>query len=189
MRRRALSDDAGLTLIELLVTVLLLGLVVSAVAGVMISMFSAQRTVASVTQKTTAAQAAASGIADGVRNASDLALTAPSGSNQLLVVRTANSDATLTWSCRAWYFDAAAGALRATTTADGTKITAPSATQLSKWTLVAGDLAPRTGTGIFTAVAGGIAISFNAQTSAGPPVVISTTATKRSGVAEAGSCF
>ena len=189
MRRRDLPHDAGLTLIELLVTMLLLGLVFSAVAGVMISMFAAQNTVSAVTQKTTAAQAAASNIAVGVRNASDLSLTTPSGSNQLLVVRTANSDATITWSCKAWYFDAGTATLRTKTTADGTKITAPTAAQLSGWALLAGDVAPRTGTGIFAAVAGGVAISFNAQTSAGPPVAIKTTATKRSGVTEAGSCF
>ncbi len=183
--------DSGLTLVEMLVASLILSVVLIAVAGMMISMFAAQRTVSAVTQATTAAQAAASNIATGVRNASDLSLTTPSGTtNQLLVVRTANNDVnTLTWSCKAWYFSSTDGSIRTKTTANGTKITAPAADQLATWTVLVDDVTPRSGAGIFTAVAGGIEIAYDAQISEGDPVVIQTTATKRSGVTEAGTCF
>lgn len=186
-----LKSDSGFTLVELLVTCLLLGLVFAVVGGIFMSVTAAQRTVTALTTTTSAAQVSASTIVGGVRNASDVsAVYAPSGNDQYFVVRTASQGATITWTCRAWYFSAAnGGSIRYTQTADGTKITAPTSTQLASWSLLATGISPRTGTGIFTAATGGMTISYNAVATGSTPVAIQTTALKRTGVTEAGTCF
>jgi Tfp pilus assembly protein PilV len=181
--------DSGLTLIELMIAGLILSVVLLAIGGITIGILSAQRTVAAVTQTATAAQAAASEIAAGIRNSSDSRLSTPSGTDQLLVVRTAGSQSSLSWSCRAWYYSAADGSIRSTVTADGTRIAAPNATQLATWALLVSDVTPRSGTGVFSVVADGFAIAFDAEIDDGVPVSIETTAIKRTGVAEAGTCF
>lgn len=181
-------DDAGLTLIELMVAGLILSIVLLAIGGMLISILTTQRTVANVTQTTTTAQATATAIVAGVRNASDVRLTTPTGADQLLVVRTANSDDTISWSCRAWYYEASTGTIRSMTT-PGARIPAPTAPQLADWAVVATDVTPRTGSGIFSVITGGIGISYNAEVSDGAPVAIQTSAIKRSGVAEVGSCY
>lgn len=181
-------DDTGLTLIELMITCLILSLVLLAITGVTISILTTQRTVAAVTTTTSTAQAAADQIAAGIRNASDVRLTTPTGSDQLLVVRTADRGSTLSWSCRAWYYSATEGSIRSTRTS-GASIAAPTSTQLATWTVVIEDVVPRSGSTIFTVVSGGISLAFDARIDASTPVVIETTAVKRTGVTEVGSCF
>lgn len=182
------SDD-GFTLVELLVAGMLLSLVVVIVAGIMVSITTTQRNVTATTTSTTQAQQAATGIATGLRNASEFSLTTPTGTDQLLVVRTASQGATLTWSCKAWYYSATSSNIRSTITADGTKITSPTSTQLATWSLQATGVTPRAGTAIFTAAGGGITISYNAAVANGQPVAIQTTVVKRTGVSEAGTCY
>ncbi len=181
--------DSGLTLIELLISCLILSVVLLAIGGITVGILSAQRTVAAVTQTTTAAQTAANQLGASVRNASDLRLTTPTGSDQFLVLRTAGSGSTLTWRCEAWYYQASTGTIRWTRTADGTRITAPTTTQLATWSTAVKDVTPRSGTAVFAVVAGGISIAYNATGANGSPVAIDTTAIKRTGVAEAGTCF
>lgn len=181
------TSDEGFTLIELMVAGLIMSLVMIAAGGMMIGMLSAQRTVAVVTQTATTAQVAASGIATGVRNASDIRLTAPAAGDQLLVTRSALQQSTITWICRAWHYSAADDTLRTKTSSPGTVVTNPTASQLATWSTIATGVTPRTGTDIFSLVSGGVKISFNAATN-GQPVVIDTTAIKRTSVAEAGTC-
>lgn len=187
--RRTAARDSGLTLVELAVAGGILAVVMLAVGAILVGTMSAQRTVAAVTQTTTAAQAAVSEIATGVRNASELRLTTPSGSDQLLVTRTAEPGAALSWACRAWYYSASAGTIRSKQTADGTQITAPSATDLAAWTVVVSGVSPASGTAVFTPVSDGVRIAFEASISDGQPVLIETTAIRRTGVGEAGTCY
>ncbi|MDO7882849.1 prepilin-type N-terminal cleavage/methylation domain-containing protein [Antiquaquibacter soli] len=181
-------SDSGLTLIELMVAGLILSLVLLAIGGITVGILSAQRTVAAVTQTATSAQSAATAIATGVRNASDVRLSTPTGSDQLLVVRTANTTSTLSWSCRAWYYQASTGTIRTKVTT-GAAIPAPNSTQLATWSTLVTGVTPASGTQIFSVVAGGISITYNATISNGRPVAIDTTAIKRTGVAEVGSCY
>ncbi len=184
--------DAGFTLVELLVASLLLSLVLAIVAGIFISITATQRNVSALTTTTSTAQLAAAAIETGVRNASDVsAVLTPSGTDQYFVVRTASQGATITWSCRAWYYSAAnGGSIRSTQTADGTKITAPTAAQLATWSLLATGITPRSGTGIFTGTSGGVTMAFNAVAAGdNKPIAIQTTVLKRTGVSEAGTCY
>jgi hypothetical protein len=149
-----------------------------------------QRTVTAVTTSTSTAQLAASAIEGGVRNASDVSTVTTVGTDQYFVVRTANQGATITWNCRAWYYSSAnGGSIRSTQTADGTKITAPTAAQLQNWTLLVSGVTPRSGTGIFTSTVGGVTIAFNASVTDSKPIAIQTTVVKRTGVTEAGTCY
>lgn len=184
------NRQAGFTLIELLVASGLLSLVLVIVGGLFMSVTTTQRTVTDITTTTSIAQTTASIVEHGVRNSSEFSLTAPTTSTQLLVVRTATETGVLQWVCRAWYYSpAAGGSIRSAQTSDGTKIFAPSAAQLATWTLVATGITPRSGTGIFAAASGGITIAYSAQVTGQPPVIIETTAVKRTGVAGASSCF
>ncbi|MGX5682077.1 PulJ/GspJ family protein [Schumannella luteola] len=180
-------SDSGLTLVELMVAGLILSVVLIAIGSITVGILAAQQTVAAVTQTTTAAQASASLIATGVRNASDVRLTTPTGTDQLLIVRTAGSDATLTWTCRAWYYSATAGTIRSTSSSS--RITAPTAQQLASWKTVVTDVVPKSGTAVFSVVAGGIKLAYNVQVDDDAPVRIDTTAIKRTGVTEVGTCF
>lgn len=186
MRHRS---DSGLTLIELMIAGLILSVVLLAIGGIMISILTAQKTVADVTQTATSAQTTATAIATGVRNASDVRLSAPATGDQLLVVRSANTTSTLSWSCRAWYYSAATDTIRTKVTT-GTAIRAPSSSDLATWSVLVTEVTPRSGnTGVFAVVAGGISITYDAMITDGRPVVIDTTAIKRTGVAEVGTCF
>ena len=120
LRRRA-SDDAGFTLMELIVVALLTSLVLAAVGGIYISTVVAQRTVEGITGASNGGQLAARSIDSAVRNASEYEIA---DSGRLLVVRSADADADeLGWFCQAWYFSSAnGGSIRSTTTADGTAI-------------------------------------------------------------------
>lgn len=183
-----LDLDEGVTLIELMIATAILSVVLLAIGAIFLGTLNAQRTVSAVTQSATAAQGAASAIASAVRNSSDLRLTTTSG-NQLLVTRTAGQGSTLTWSCKAWYYTPSDGTIRTTSAADGTRITAPTSAQLATWTVAVSGVAPSSGSTIFTTVAGGVSFAFTAQVAGKPPVTIQTTAIKRTGVAEAGTCY
>ncbi len=181
--------DSGFTLVELLVTTLLVALVLTVVGGIFISVTSVQRTVGSLTSTTTAAQAAASAIEQGVRNSSEISLTIPAGTDQLLVVRTANQTGTLTWNCRAWYYSATNGSIRSTVTANGTKITAPNATALATWPLLVSGVTPHSGATVFTNTGDAVTIDYAVAVTTGPAIRIQTTALKRTGVVGTGTCF
>ncbi|MEO5534691.1 MAG: prepilin-type N-terminal cleavage/methylation domain-containing protein [Pseudolysinimonas sp.] len=147
------DDDRGFTLVELLVATLLFSLVGSLVAAIFISTLNVQQTVTGVSASTSSAQSAANNVDSTLRNASGYLLTA-SGSDQLLVARVAGTGSTLTWSCRAFYYSASAGSIRAYTGAVGTKITAPTSTSLATWGLLTTGVTPRSGSTIFTDVDG-----------------------------------
>jgi len=185
-----LRSDAGFTLVEVLVAGALLSVVLIVVAGIYTSITSAERVVNAITTTTKTAQGAATAIETGIRNSSEFILTNPQGSDQMVVARTADQDATLTWSCRAWYFSAAnGGSIRSTRTTDGTHIPAPNASQLANWTLLVTGVSPRTGSGIFTVSGNELQISFNGTVSGQQPVAIQTTVAARTGVSEAHSCY
>jgi Tfp pilus assembly protein PilW len=148
LRRRA-SDDAGLTLVELLVVALLTSLVMAAVGGIYISTVVAQRTVEGITGASNGGQLVARSIDSAVRNGSEYQITA-SASGQLLVVRSADTDATMGWFCEAWYYTSTdGGSIRSTRTPDGTAIGMPTAAELATWSLLVSGVTTTAGTGIF----------------------------------------
>ena len=91
LRRRA-SEDAGFTIMELIVVALLTTLVLAAVGGIYISTIVAQQTVDGITGASNGGQLAARSIDSAVRNGSEYQIT-EDAAGQLLVVRTADADA------------------------------------------------------------------------------------------------
>ena len=185
--RQGMDSERGFTLVELLVYSLLLVLVLSIVGGMLASTTTTSKTVGSITQATTAGQLVANSVTRGIRNSSDFQLT-PVGTDQLLVARTAQGGATLTWTCAAWYYSAAGvGTIYYTTS---TAILAPpTATDLASWTLLDTGISPLSGTDIFTEDGTQISLAFNATAGSNPPVAITSSAVSRAGATGVPACY
>lgn len=182
------ESEEGFTLIELLVYALLLAGVLAIVGGMILSALTASKTVVSITDTSTAGQLVAKSVVTGIRNSSDFRLTNPVGDDQLLVARTASSDATLTWTCFAWYYSAADdGSVRFTTSP--TTILPPTPEELATWTLLTKGVTPVSGTGIFSALNERLSLSIHGLDGIHPPVDITTSATSRAGASGSLTCF
>src|SRR4051812_43915638 len=99
MNADAGEDDEGFTLVELVIAAMILVLVLSVVGAMITSLSKTSTTVTGMTSTSTSAQLAAESIERGIRNSSDFFLTSPTGSDQLLVARTAQGTTSLTWTC------------------------------------------------------------------------------------------
>lgn len=182
-----LRRDSGLTLVELMVTIALLGGVFLIIGTIFVSMFATQRVVSAITTTTSTAQQTASLIEGAVRNASVVRLAA-TGGNELLVTRSASESAVVTWGCVGWYYDASTDTLLRKMTADGTTITAPSnQTQLSTWTPMLTGVTPR-GSTVFTLDGAKVTITFDAASPGQLATAIETTAVKSTGVSGTSTC-
>lgn len=187
--RRLKDETDGLTLVELIVYGIILSTVLLIVGSILVSSLSIQRVVQESTEATTAAQLAVTSIEAGVRNASAVNLTSV-GSDQLLEVRTVGSDpSSAVWRCQAWYYSAANGTLRMTSTAsDATSVTAPTA-EPNTWILLTSNISAPTSGVIFTNSGNSVTIYFQATTKDSEPVDIRSSSVVRAGVWESGSCF
>jgi prepilin-type N-terminal cleavage/methylation domain-containing protein len=187
--RALLRDDRGFSLVEMLVSSALFAMIVSGIIGVILVTTNAQRTVSIVSASTTDAQLVATEIDSRIRNSSEFQVTT-SGTTQLVVARVAGSDATLTWRCYGWYYSASdGGVIRMTSTAPGTKITMPTATQAASWTLLLAGVVPRTGSTVFSSVDNQLSVAFNATADDSLPVAIDFTTARLTGVSEALTCY
>jgi prepilin-type N-terminal cleavage/methylation domain-containing protein len=187
--QRLRREDSGFTLTEMIAASAVFALIMTGIVGVIISTTTAQRTVSTVSASTTDAQLVANQIDNRIRNSSEFQV-ATSGTTQLLVARVAGTGATITWRCYGWYYTAAnGGAIRMTSTAEGTKITMPTAAQASTWTLLLSGVAPRSGTTVFSAVDNQLSVAFNATTGGRQPVAIDFTTARLTATTEALTCY
>jgi prepilin-type N-terminal cleavage/methylation domain-containing protein len=157
--RRRLREDAGFTMIELIVVVALLGAVFAAVGGMYISTLQAEQQVSGDTSAANDGQLAARAIDDAMRNGSSFYVTDGFDGGQLLVVRTAGAGSALDWSCAAWYYTPEnGGEIRADVQPDGSNIGLPGNTELPNWTLLVSGI---TASGpVFTAVDDVLQVAF-----------------------------
>jgi prepilin-type N-terminal cleavage/methylation domain-containing protein len=183
------ASEKGFTLIELLISMMLFVIVAAIVATMFASMSSSSKTVDSLTGSATSAQLAASSVERGVRNSSDFLLTNPTGTDQLLVARTALGGSTLTWVCSAWYYSAANGGSLRYTTSPTAIPAAPTASALAGWTLLDTGLTPTSGNGIFSATPGQLTLAFTEQSTGAGPLSISGTAVSRAGSTGTPACY
>jgi len=187
--RRLRHEDSGFTLTEMIAASAVFALIMTGIVGIILSTTNAQRTVSVVTASTTDAQLVANEIDNRIRNASEFKVTT-SGTTQLLVARVAGTGSTITWRCYGWYYSATdGGVIRMTSTATGTKITMPSASQASTWALLLSGVAPRTGTTVFSAVDNQLSVAFNASTGDRPAVAIDFTTARLTSPTEALTCY
>jgi type II secretory pathway pseudopilin PulG len=175
---RRLRDDRGFTLVELLIYVGLVVVIVGIVGGILINSLGVDKTVRSATAAASAGQLISQSIDQGVRNASYIALTT-SGAQQFLLVRTAGSGATITWSCRAWYLTTANGGA-AYVKNSATAITSPIGGSLTGWTQISTGFTGVNGaTTILTKTGSQVAIGLKMTAGQASPVLIQTTAVSR----------
>jgi hypothetical protein len=180
--------ENGLTLVELLLYVSL-AIIVLLVAGTMlINSTRAQKQVDGATSAANAGQLIIGSVQAGVRNASQVQLTASAGT-QLLMVRTANGKTPVQWTCQAWYFTPAAGGrLYTKRTPAAAAMQAPTAGTLASWSLLGTGISV-SGAGVFTASAGLVTVSLNISTGAATPVALSSTSNTLNLVTTGAPCF
>ena len=171
-------DDAGFTLIELIVASALTVLVLLVTGTIMINALRVQSSVQSLGDATNGAQLVARSLQRGLANSSAFKSEAPTSAGQLLRARVAVPAAggAPTWRCVAWYWSSSAQTLRTTWSSTG-PVPVPTTTALTSWTrlatrvtLPAGSTQPFTTSGsqlqLRVAVGAG---------SAAHPVVVATT--------------
>lgn len=185
---RRQPSDAGLTLVELTVAMALSVLLIGVAVGLFASAAKSQTTISSRSSASTGAQQAMRSLTQGIENASEFTVQT-SGSDMMLVARTAGTAATLTWGCRGWYYQASTKTIRMTSTPDGTKILLPTTTQLASWTRLAGGITPVGTTPIFQAVGQNLQVGFIATVTSGQSVTMQTTILQQTGVGASGTCY
>lgn len=182
------TSDRGLTIVELLVYSMLLVIVVALAGAMLISLMVSSKTVDTISKATTAGQLTVDSIASSIRNSSDFQLTVPSGTDQLLIARTASTNGPLTWSCVAWYYSATGtGSIRSWRS--DTAILAPTPTELGSWTLQAEGVMPLSGDTVFTTTPKQLTVSFKSGAGIDSPVGITSAAVSRAGASGSLSCF
>lgn len=195
VRPSADSED-GFTLIELMVTVLLLTLVLGMVAGVMISTMNTEKSVRSVTGATNSGQLIVRAVEQRARNAQAMtsasgpllfSLTSPVTSDQLLIVRSVGSSAAITTTCSAWYYQASSKSLRYKTSPSA--ISAPSAAALASWTLLADGIRPISTGAVFSVSGQRLALAFAVDAGKSPSVKFQTSIGSQTGMVGGAPCF
>jgi type II secretory pathway pseudopilin PulG len=191
--KRLVTDESGITLVELLVYIVLLG----AVMGIVVNLFSTsvrtEARIRSVSSDVRSAQLVSDSLVSGVRNSSGYKLSLPFGADQLLVARVANTQGeTITWECRGWYY--AAGNKTIRTALMPSPYTAPT-WEPSSWTLLGTGVTPTPGNGdaVFTttttAAGQQLGFSFQFASSGNTPVGISNTVVGRAGPSGTPTCY
>ena len=181
------KSTPGFTLIELIVSVAIVGIVLVIVSSMLLNALRTQSTVQSASEATSSGQSVLTSIDTAVRNGSGLEV---SDMGKLLIVRTASGSS---WVCQAWYYHSANGGSVFTTT-KSSRSAINTAVLTSGWTL----LARGAGLGLpaifgpVTAVAPtgeGITINLNMDIKGQTPVSLSTTTAPRLFSSDRGTCF
>lgn len=187
------AGEAGFTLVELLVYMVLAVIVLLIVGGVLINSLTSQRTVRDATQASSTGQLVAKSVGHGVRNASDIWQSAPGVVPEILMVRTVGTDATPNWFCQAWSYDS--GEIR-TSRSTGAILTGQTSSTVQSWTLLAEGVEPvvvsAVAQPIFGVAGRQVTLNLDVSTGEGQPVLISTTSTSRQPVSVTGvvpTCF
>lgn len=175
-------------MVELLVYSMLLVLVVGIAGSMLISFMVNTKSADAVSKNTSAAQLTVDSIDSSIRNSSDFQLTVPTGTDQLLIARTASTSGALAWSCVGWYYSAeGTGSIRSWRS--NTAILAPTSTELASWTLLARGIKPLSGTTVFAATPKRLTVSFKVGAVNQVPVGITSAAVSRAGASGSLSCF
>lgn len=160
--RRVRHSDAGLTLPELLVYCVLLGIVLIVAGTVFIRTIGAQGSVIDTGQRNTSTQVAVDAMERAVRNAS-VGGVKVSADGSTLITHTGGGNA-VQWKCLSWFYVPPAagesgGRLFSRTAATGTMTTVVAAdfqaAVPSGWALAAEGVSLPSGTHLFTAVESG----------------------------------
>lgn len=182
LRVRPDVNEAGFTLIELIIYVSLSVLILSLVGGFLLNGVRAERDVTSAAQAANTAQLIAESIKRDVRNATEIRVN---DDHNLLVVRTAGMDETFALSCRSWYFDSATHAIYSVNEGAATE-----PTTTDPWTVRGEGISPIDGVPVFSRFGvSGAPVQLSFIVNGATPVVVSTSVTPRAIFDNEGSCF
>lgn len=151
--RRAIGDDRGITLAEMIVVMLVTSIILITVGSMYISTLHVEKTVVALSDTTNSAQLVARSIDEGIRNGVQIRPLASGGDGgQLLVTCTAGGAAAITYTWQAWYYSPTGdGTLRTRSFASGLPPVVPDAATLQTWTLLLTNIEPRGAAGtVFT---------------------------------------
>lgn len=187
IRRARRASDEGFTMVELLVASVLGVIVLLIVGSLLINGLRGQSSVTSITTATNNAQLAATTIQSDIRNSTAVKTTAI-GSDQFVVARVARgTDLAVAYECVAWYYSASKDEIRSTESAAA--ITAPSATALANWRLVASNIAPKGPSVFSSADIKSLSITFFIDAGSAESVPITSFAASRNPTGDSAPCF
>ena len=186
--RARIKEEDGFTLPELLVYAVVMTIVLTVVAGLIITTTMTEKTVRTVFTASTDGQLAADNVQTGIRNASAFKLTSPTATTQLVIARVAHGDAAVNWVCAAWlYTPANGGSIRYHESPN--LIAAPTAAQAEDWTALITGITPSSGTKIFSTTGDQLTIAYEVKAGDDPPASIKTSAARRVDIGESLPCF
>lgn len=172
------GDQAGFTLVELLIYMLFALVVLSIIGGVLISSLNIERDVRSASTAADTGQLISRSVQVGVRNASYVSLQ-NIDDTQFLLARTAGTATPVVWACQAWFFTPADGGTVYTKKASpAALVTPPTATDLTSWIKLGDGVSP-SGAHVFGGVDGRITVALAIDAGENLPVSINSTATMR----------
>jgi type II secretory pathway pseudopilin PulG len=178
IRRDHSARDAGITLIELIITVALFTVVVTVTGTILVSALRVQANVSALGSGSNGAQLVARSLQRGIANASGFKAETPTAAGQLLRARVAvpSSSGAVSWRCVAWYWSATAKTVRTSSSTTGA-VPVPTTTSLSAWTLLASRVSVATGaTQPFTGAGSQLQLRVTVGGAAATrPVLVSTT--------------
>ncbi len=193
MNARPKRDDAGFSLVELLISMTLFSVVLTIVGSVIVSALTAERTVREVTGSTTNGQLVVNVIEETVRNSTAISVTtAADGLSTFAAVRTTAGGAAR---CHAWFYDSTAQAIFEHTSVSAITRPTPGAVD-TEWTILSNGVVPTTNAGGATlpvfAIRGtrGMTVSFAIDGESRPISLFITSVTGRAPIANASpQCF
>lgn len=184
--------EAGITLVELLVYMMLSVVVLTIVGGMLINGIQSENIVRDSTSANATGQLIARSVKQGVSNASDVKATVDAHGNELLVVHTRDSGTALSWSCEAWYFaPGAEGAVYRKRVSPVAHISAPASTapeHLAGWLLLGTGVKP-VSTTLFGVTVSRVDLKFTVDAGTAKPVLFSTVNSQRITSSESTACF
>jgi hypothetical protein len=171
------AREAGLSMVELLIYIMLSVVVLGIGGNVLISSIQAQRDMSNLADSTSISQLVTSSVRSGIRNSSAFQVATPTALGQLVRSRSVSttSAGVSTWSCRAWYLTASGTFYQKTSTTG--LIAAPTiASDLSTWQMITTGVTVPTGTSqAFTGSSGQIDMTIQVTNGATKAVLSKTT--------------
>jgi prepilin-type N-terminal cleavage/methylation domain-containing protein len=189
------DQDAGFTLIEMMLATGVSLIVLAIAGGILINAMRAQDNASKVTSAGNTAQQIVRSVQAGVRNASAITVSSdPVAGTQLLLARNIGSDpASTAASCQAWYYSPVnGGAVYTKKTSPASLITVPVSGPDGIWTLLGSGITPAdpvTGK-VFNAPSGGrVELKFDVAAGSHPYVLINTTTYTSQTASVSSPCF
>ncbi|MET0716264.1 MAG: hypothetical protein ABWY57_15250 [Mycetocola sp.] len=183
------DNEAGLTMIELIIYSVLAMIVLALVGSLLINALRGQDVITTSTQATDTGQLISKSVKRSIANASDVNSNLLSDGSELLVVYTLGPGSAPVHYCQGWLYDAPTHKLYMKRTTTVAPITAniPG----NGWTLIGEGISPTT-TRVFTPLvgpSGGITLDFTVKTGTRKPVLINTSVAQRIQRSENTGCF